>query len=100
MSVRDLLECDSQFQVGLQAASQVLSNVKAREECLRKCRIAIDLEKILVKNLTNIENFDTVLSDIQWKETLLDSLPLEPSEDQFRAVLVLVKCQPFLASLS
>ena len=97
--MRDLVECDNEFQVGLLAASQVLSDVRAREECLLKCRQAIEREKLILKSLTRIQNFESVISDIQWKETLLDTLPLEPTEDQFRALNVLVKCQPFLSSI-
>ncbi len=97
MSVRDLLDCDNEFQVGLQAAAQVWTNVRAREECLLKCRSAIEREKDILKSLQKIESFDSVLSDIQWKESLLDNLPLEATEDQLRTLIVLVKCQPFIS---
>lgn len=96
-SVRGLMQCDADFRAGLEAAAQVLTNVCAREECLRKCREAIENEKQLV--VLDADHFDTILSDIQWKETLLKNLPLDPTEEQYRAIIVLVKCQPFLSQI-
>jgi hypothetical protein len=100
MSLRDLYEADLEFLVGLSAASQVdPSNVVGREECLRKSVLALERERELLSRIGDVRWFEPVLSDIEWKESIIRGLPFPPSPDQLRALSVLVKARPFLSDI-
>ena len=93
-----LLKADEEFQVGLRAASEVASDLRAREECLMRVVEALDREESLLSTVDQ-KFFEIVMSDIQWKNALIDSIPPNVSEDQLRAMHVLVKTRPFISDI-
>jgi hypothetical protein len=101
MSVRDVLEADQDFQVGLAAAAEVdPENVIAREACLAKAVQALQREHSLISALSDLRLFEVVMNDVQWKQAIMESLPLGVGGDHLKAIHVLVKCRPFLSDLS
>lgn len=101
MSLRDVLEADQDFQVGLAAAAEVdPANVLARESCLYKAAEALKRENSVLDSLSDVRLFDTVLNDVQWKQAIMDSLPLGAGSDHLRAIHVLVRTRPFLSDLN
>jgi hypothetical protein len=97
-SPESVLKADEEFQIGLRAASEVASDIRAREECLMRAVEALDREESLLSTI-DVNMFEIVMSDIQWKNALIDSIPPDVSEDQLRAMHVLVKTRPFISDI-
>lgn len=98
-SLQELFETDQEFQIGFRASAEVASDQIAREECFVKAARALDREEQLLESI-DPKFFDIVLQDVAWKHAIMDSIPIDPSDDQLRAIHVLVKSRPFLSQLN
>ena len=101
--VRAALDADEEFQVGLRAAMEFSVNqrVAEYERCMMKAVNALENEKLIVTEFDcgDSKMIDAIESDIQWKQSILNDLPLAPTGEQLKAIITLVKARPFLSSL-
>lgn len=98
-SLQELFETDQEFQIGFRASAEVASNLIAREDCFLKAANALDREEYLLGSI-DPKIFNIVLQDVAWKHAIMESIPINASEDQLRAIYVLVKSRPFLSQLN
>ena len=102
---RHILEADEELQIALRAAIDVVANIPELERCLQKCIEAIAKEKFALTQLyrhvagDNSHTINAVENDVQWKEALMQELPLGPSQDAVRALYTLVKARPYLSEI-
>lgn len=102
---RHIIEADEELQVALRAAMEVVSNIPELESCLHKCIQAIAKEKFALTELyrqlshENARIINAVENDVQWKESLMQELPLGPSHDMLHATYVLIKARPYLSEI-
>lgn len=102
---RHILEADEEMQVAIRAAIEVVTNIPELERCLQKAIEAIAKEKFALTEIyrhvagDNARIINAVENDVQWKETLMEQLPIGPSQDMLRALFTLLKTRPYLGEI-